>query len=237
MKSKLPHRITILHGALSCALWVLGCGSGAASNQASRVDVALEPPPGAATATSPNATMPSASPRKASASSSASALDEHDEDALVRIMLGGADNPQSTGSPNLGGSNAAGGLSLGGLPGGGSVGTSTALANGPSSDVTVTGTAQGNVDGFDTALQGMRAAFRRCHNRWLAQDPGAVGSTSLRADLDASGAVTAVTIARPNGRLGDTVACAKGRLSSAQFAAPKQGKGSITVVIDFAIRP
>ena len=246
MKSKPLRHNRALAGALSCALWVLGCGgSGAASNQVSRVDVALEPPPGAATVASalpvhplPMQTMPAV---EAAASSSAPTLDADAaaREELERLLEEAATaNAQGTGSLILGGANAGVGvLSLGGgTSGGASVGRSPAV-KGPASNVTVTGTAQGNVAGLDALLAAMRPGFRRCHQRWLAQDPGAAGSITLRADLDASGGVSAVTVTRTDARLGETVVCAKSRLSVTQFPAPFAGKASVTVDIDFALRP
>ena len=73
-------------------------------------------------------------------------------------------------------------------------------------------------------IAGMRAAFRACYNRSLQTDPGAHGAVRVRAQVAASGEVTAAK-ATPNAPLPPAlIPCVEARVRAAQFAPNSDAK-------------
>lgn len=148
-----------------------------------------------------------------------------------------------------------GGLSLGGgggaiRPGAagsglGSIGSTTAGSGsgsgagqevkGPRGNAT-TGAAVnsgGQVSNAARVVAGMRAGFRNCYNRALAQNPDAEGKISLSIKVGPGGEVQGVN-ASPSGNLPDSVVgCVKARASAAQFDPPQGGLAVIQVPVTF----
>jgi len=83
----------------------------------------------------------------------------------------------------------------------------------------------------------MRAGFRNCYQRGLAENPDAQGSIRLTIRVGATGAVTGVTPA-PSGSLpASVIACCVARASAAQFEPPDGGSATIAVPITFVSQP
>jgi outer membrane biosynthesis protein TonB len=106
--------------------------------------------------------------------------------------------------------------------------------SGPKGNANVGGA---NVQGGDVAnasrvVAGMRAGFRNCFNRELAQNPDAQGKIDLSIKVGPGGEVQSVNAAA-SGNLGSAVECVKARARSAQFDPPSGGSAVIKVPVTF----
>ena len=136
------------------------------------------------------------------------------------------------------------GASGGGLSGIGSTGQSGAgtgtVVSGPKGNASIGGAAVsgGTVSNAARVVAGMRAGFRNCYQRGLAENPDAQGSLRLTIFVGSGGAVTNVT---PNGTTGNlpasVVACVVARARAAQFDPPESGNATIAVPVNFASQP
>ena len=81
-------------------------------------------------------------------------------------------------------------------------------------------------------MAGMRAGFRNCYNRELAQNPDAQGSIRLSITVGPGGEVQNVQ-ASASGNLGSAVTCVRSRAQAAQFDPPKGGSAVIQVPVTF----
>jgi hypothetical protein len=108
------------------------------------------------------------------------------------------------------------------------------VVKGPTGNASVGGpaVAGGEVSNAARVVAGMRAGFRACYNRELAQNPDAQGSIHLSITVGPGGEVQNVQ-ASPSGNLGSAVACVQSRARSAQFDPPKGGSAVIQVPVTF----
>jgi hypothetical protein len=131
---------------------------------------------------------------------------------------------------------AGGGLGQIGATGAGPGGSgATAAVQGPRGNAS-TGAANvsgGQVSNAARVVAGMRAGFRNCYNRGLAQNPDVEGRISLSIRVGPGGEVQGVTAA-PSGNLPDSiVSCVKARAQAAQFDPPQGGLAVIQVPVTF----
>ncbi|HYP97743.1 MAG TPA: AgmX/PglI C-terminal domain-containing protein [Polyangiaceae bacterium] len=112
-------------------------------------------------------------------------------------------------------------------------GTGTKVA-GPKGNANVGGAAVsgGTVGNASRVVAGMRAGFRACYQRALAENPDAAGNITLTIRVGAGGEVTGVS--GSSGSLpASVVACVKARAQAAQFDAPDGGSAVISVPVTF----
>jgi hypothetical protein len=135
------------------------------------------------------------------------------------------------------------GAAGGGLAGIGSTGRgtgtegtgTTAKVEGPKGNASVGGAAVsgGNVSNAARVVAGMRAGFRACYQRGLAENPDAAGSIRLTIRVGAGGEVAGVSPA-PSGSLpASVISCVVARAQSAQFDPPEGGSAVIAVPVTF----
>jgi hypothetical protein len=135
------------------------------------------------------------------------------------------------------------GMGGGGLAGLGQAGKSSGTSGtgevkkvqGPKGNANVGGatTSGGNVSNAARVVAGMRAGFRNCYNRGLAENPDAQGSIRLSIRVGPGGEVQGVS-ASPSGNLpGSVVSCVQSRASAAQFDPPEGGSAVIVVPVSF----
>ncbi|HET7545357.1 MAG TPA: AgmX/PglI C-terminal domain-containing protein [Polyangiaceae bacterium] len=117
----------------------------------------------------------------------------------------------------------------------GTEGTGTgAKVAGPKGNANVGGAAVsgGTVSNASRVVAGMRAGFRACYQRALAENPDAAGNITLTIRVGAGGEVTSV--GGSSGSLPPSVvACVKARAQAAQFDAPEGGSAVISVPVTF----
>src|SRR3954471_823580 len=90
----------------------------------------------------------------------------------------------------------------------------------------------GTVGNASRVVAGMRAGFRACYQRGLAENPDAAGSITLTIRVGAGGEVTGVS--GSSGTLpASVVACVKARAQAASFDAPEGGSAVISVPVTF----
>ncbi|MEI9947757.1 MAG: VIT domain-containing protein [Pseudomonadota bacterium] len=126
----------------------------------------------------------------------------------------------------------------GGLAGIGATGRTdgTAKVTGPKGNVSVGGAnvTGGSIGNAARVVAGMRAGFRNCYQRGLAENPDAAGSIRLSVRVAAGGEVEEV-IPSPSGSLAASViACVVARARAAQFDPPEGGSTIINVPVTFA---
>jgi hypothetical protein len=135
------------------------------------------------------------------------------------------------------------GAAGGGLAGIGSTGRGTgtegtgagAKVEGPKGNASVGGAAVsgGTVSNAARVVAGMRAGFRNCYQRGLAENPDAAGSIRLTIRVGAGGEVAGVTPA-PSGSLpASVISCVVARAQAAQFDPPEGGSAVIAVPVTF----
>jgi len=117
----------------------------------------------------------------------------------------------------------------------GTEGTGTgAKVAGPKGNANVGGAnvSGGTVGNASRVVAGMRAGFRSCYQRGLAENPDAAGNITLTIRVGAGGEVTGVS--GSSGTLpASVVACVKARAQAAQFDAPEGGSAVISVPVTF----
>lgn len=94
----------------------------------------------------------------------------------------------------------------------------------------------GSVSNADRAVAGMRAGFRACYNRGLANNPDLHGSVKIVARVGPNGDVVSAT---PQGgsTLGqDVIDCVVRRVRSAQFDPPSGGGATVVIPVTFALQ-
>jgi hypothetical protein len=118
----------------------------------------------------------------------------------------------------------------------GTEGTGTSVkTEGPKGNASVGGAAVsgGNVSNAARVVAGMRAGFRNCYQRGLAENPDAAGSIRLTIRVGAGGEVAGVTPA-PSGSLpASVISCVVARAQAAQFDPPEGGSAVIAVPVTF----
>lgn len=98
---------------------------------------------------------------------------------------------------------------------------------------TGSGVTTGNIPGASGVIARMRGAFRSCYRAGLDSNPTLQGSTSLVAIVAANGSVTSVS--GGGGALAPIAGCLKGVVRGAQFSAPKNGRGVVSISINFLL--
>jgi hypothetical protein len=79
----------------------------------------------------------------------------------------------------------------------------------------------------------MRAGFRNCYQRGLAENPDAAGSIRLTIRVGAGGEVAGVSPS-PSGSLpASVISCVVARAQAAQFDPPEGGSAVIAVPVTF----
>ncbi|MES1187863.1 MAG: AgmX/PglI C-terminal domain-containing protein [Myxococcales bacterium] len=120
--------------------------------------------------------------------------------------------------------------------GAGTEGTGTgAKVEGPKGNASVGGAAVsgGTVSNAARVVAGMRAGFRNCYQRGLAENPDAAGSIRLTIRVGAGGEVAGVSPA-PSGSLpASVISCVVARAQAAQFDPPEGGSAVIAVPVTF----
>ena len=119
----------------------------------------------------------------------------------------------------------------GGTEGGGGV----AKVEGPKGNASVGGAAVsgGSVSNAARVVAGMRAGFRNCYQRGLAENPDASGSIRLTIRVGAGGEVAGVSPS-PSGSLpASVISCVVARAQAAQFDPPEGGSAVIAVPVTF----
>ncbi len=118
-----------------------------------------------------------------------------------------------------------------GAPGG--TGTATEV-KGPQGSANVSSSmAAGSVSNANSVVAGMRAGFRRCYQKALAENPDIEGGVRLMIKVGPGGEVSGVT-ATPSGNLpASVVSCVQARARSGQFAPPDGGSAVVQVPVTF----
>ncbi len=141
---------------------------------------------------------------------------------------GGAIRPGAAGGGLAGIGNTGRGA---GTEGGGAV----AKVEGPKGNASVGGAAVsgGTVSNAARVVAGMRAGFRNCYQRGLAENPDASGSIRLTIRVGAGGEVAGVSPS-PSGSLpASVISCVVARAQAAQFDPPEGGSAVIAVPVTF----
>lgn len=81
----------------------------------------------------------------------------------------------------------------------------------------------GEIANLNRVVAGMRAGFRNCYQRALADAPSYVGTLKLKLTVDAQGLVPAAKVTSPQYN-GVVFACIEARAKAAQFDPPSGGK-------------
>jgi hypothetical protein len=134
------------------------------------------------------------------------------------------------GGTGVGGGGLGGALGLGSLGSGASGNPTIRVPAKPTGNADIVSQSVSNpISNAATVVAGMRAGFRRCYNRALAQDPSLQGLVSLRLEVAADGSVTKAS-ATSNKPLDVARACIEARGASSQFAPPDNGKAASVVI-------
>jgi hypothetical protein len=202
--------------------------SAALSNELDKIDMAVLAFAGTGPATAgvlKNGEVPTGSLDQAAASAAA-------------VGAGGGDLNLKGGGGAIRPGAAGGGLAGIGSTGkgAGTEGTGTgAKVEGPKGNASVGGAAVsgGSVSNAARVVAGMRAGFRACYQRGLAENPDAAGSIRLTIRVGAGGEVAGVSPS-PSGSLpASVISCVVARAQSAQFDAPEGGSAVIAVPVTF----
>jgi len=149
-----------------------------------------------------------------------------------------------TGGLKLG---SAGGTVRPGALGGGlaSIGASGKTSAGGSGTVAVVKGPRGNTTVGDATVAGgtvsdasrvvalMRAGFRACYNRGLAENPDIEGKIALTIKVGPTGQVAAVTASKTGNIPPGVLECVKARATSAVFSPPRGGAALVQVPVSF----
>jgi hypothetical protein len=91
----------------------------------------------------------------------------------------------------------------------------------------------GNVSDAARVVANLRAGFRGCYQRGLADNPDAAGSIRLTIRVGAGGEVAGVSPASSGTLPASVVACVVARAKGAQFEAPQGGSAVVVVPVTF----
>ena len=111
----------------------------------------------------------------------------------------------------------------------------TAVVKGPkgSADVGSASVAGGQVSDASRVVAQMRAGFRACYNRGLAENPDIEGKIALSIKVGPTGQVASVSASKTGNLPPSVVDCVKARANSASFAAPQGGAAVVQVPVSF----
>jgi hypothetical protein len=112
---------------------------------------------------------------------------------------------------------------------------STGKLEGPKGNASVGGASVsgGTVSNAARVVAGMRAGFRNCYQRGLAENPDASGSIRLTIRVGAGGEVAGVTPSASGSLPASVVSCVVARAQAAQFDPPEGGSAVIAVPVTF----
>lgn len=111
----------------------------------------------------------------------------------------------------------------------------TAAVKGPrgGADVGTASVAGGSVSDASRVVARMRAGFRACYNRGLADNPDIEGKIALNIKVGPTGQVLNVSASKTGNLPPGVVECVKSRAKSANFSAPQGGVAVIQVPVSF----
>jgi hypothetical protein len=146
------------------------------------------------------------------------------------LKLGGAGGTVRPGA-------AGGGLASIGATGksGGTGSGTTQQVKGPhgSANMGDAAVAGGSVSDASRVVAQMRAGFRACYNRGLAENPDIEGKIQLNIRVGPTGQVAGVTATKTGNIPDSVVECVKSRANSANFSAPQGGAAVVQVPVSF----
>jgi outer membrane biosynthesis protein TonB len=146
------------------------------------------------------------------------------------LKLGGAGGTIRPGA-------AGGGLASIGSTGksGGTGSGATQAVKGPRGSASVgdAAVAGGSVSDASRVVAQMRAGFRACYNRGLAENPDIEGKIALSIKVGPTGQVSSVSATKTGNIPASVVDCVKSRANSATFAAPQGGAAVVQVPVSF----
>jgi len=136
--------------------------------------------------------------------------------------------------PGMGGAGLAGMGTTGKTGGTGGTGD-VKKVEGPKGSANVGGAnvSGGNVSNAARVVAGMRAGFRACYNRGLAENPDAQGSIRLSIKVGPGGEVQGVSASASGNLPGSVTSCVQSRAQAAQFDPPEGGSAVIVVPVSF----
>ena len=158
--------------------------------------------------------------------------------SAAAVGAGGGDlNLRGAGGAIRPGANGGGlaGIGTTGRSGGTEGGGGVAKVEGPKGTVggLTAAVSGGTVSNAARVVAGMRAGFRNCYQRGLAENPDAAGSIRLTIRVGAGGEVAGVSPS-PSGNLpASVISCVVARAQAAQFDAPEGGSAVIAVPVTF----
>ena len=133
-----------------------------------------------------------------------------------------------------------GGAGLAGMASGGKTEGTTGTGEvkkvqGPKGSANVGGASVsgGTVSNAARVVAGMRAGFRSCYNRGLAENPDAQGSIRLSIRVGPGGEVQGVTASSSGNLPGSVTSCVQSRAQAAQFDPPEGGSAVVVVPVSF----
>jgi predicted flap endonuclease-1-like 5' DNA nuclease len=111
----------------------------------------------------------------------------------------------------------------------------TAVVTGPRGSASVgdAAVAGGTVSDASRVVAQMRAGFRACYNRGLAENPDIEGKIALSIRVGPTGQVVGVTATKTGNIPDSVIECVKSRATSASFAAPQGGAAVVQVPVSF----
>jgi hypothetical protein len=162
------------------------------------------------------------------------ALDNAAASAAAVGCCGGDFNLRHTGGPIHPGETG-GSLSSVGKVGLGAEGPGTVVAVAPPKIAASVGplAGTGNVTDAARVVANLRAGFRGCYQRGLADNPDAAGSIRLTIRVGAGGEVASVTPAASGTLPASVIGCVVARAQAAQFEPPEGGNAVIVVPVTF----
>ncbi len=148
------------------------------------------------------------------------------------LKLGGGGGPLKPGETGTAGLGSLGSAGKGDTSGG--TGT-VSKPKGPTGSASVGGASVsgGSVSNASRVVAGMRAGFRSCYQRGLAENPDAQGSIRLTIRVGPNGEVQSVSASSSGSLPGSVVSCVRSRAQAAQFDPPEGGSASIAVPVSF----
>jgi outer membrane biosynthesis protein TonB len=110
-----------------------------------------------------------------------------------------------------------------------------AVVKGPRGNATVgdAAVAGGTVTDASRVVAQMRAGFRACYNRGLAENPDIEGKIALSIKVGPTGQVLSVTATKTGNVPASVIDCVKARANSANFAPPQGGAAVVQVPVSF----
>jgi hypothetical protein len=134
------------------------------------------------------------------------------------------------------------GATGGGLASIGATGKSTAAGSGAtqqvkgprgSADLGNASVAGGSVSDASRVVAQMRAGFRSCYNRGLAENPDIEGKIALSIKVGPTGQVASVSATKTGNIPESVLECVKSRANSANFSPPQGGAAVVQVPVSF----